>query len=69
MKEDKTTAELAAELGVHPNQISLWKSFFLKNAVSVFSGPKEEKNEIKRLENELDELHKCIGEKKWTSRS
>jgi hypothetical protein len=44
-------------------QISQWKAFFLQNASSVFSGPKDGKKEIGRLEKERDELHKVIGEK------
>lgn len=63
LREDKTLAELASESGVHPNQISQWKAFFLQNASSVFSGPRDEKKEIGRLEKERDELHKVIGKK------
>ena len=63
LREDKTLAELASEFDVHPNQISQWRAFFLQNATSVFSGPKEERKEIERLEQERDELHKIIGRK------
>lgn len=59
LREDKTLAELASEFDVHPNQISQWRAFFLQNATSVFSGPKEERKEIERLEQERDELHKA----------
>ena len=50
LREDKTLAELASEFDVHPNQISQWRTFFLQNATSVFSGPKEEHKEIEQLE-------------------
>ena len=48
---------------IYPNQISQWKAYFLQNATSVFSGPKDEKKEIERLEKEHDDLHKVIGKK------
>ncbi|NLO23125.1 MAG: transposase [Fibrobacter sp.] len=63
LQEDKTLAELSTEFEVHPNQISQWKAYFLQNASSVFSGPKNEKKEIERLEKECDVLHNVIGEK------
>lgn len=63
LREDKTLAELSSEFGIHPNQISQWKAFFLQNATSVFRGPKDEKKKIARLERERDDLHEVIGEK------
>jgi len=63
IKESLTLNELASKYNVHPNQISQWKSHFLKNAVSVFSGPKEELKELEKLREEREELHKRIGEK------
>ena len=63
LREDKTLAELASEFDVHPNQISQWRIFFLQNASSIFSGPKEERREIERLEQEKEDLQKLVGEK------
>lgn len=63
IKETMTLNELASKYDVHPNQISQWKSHFLKNAVSVFSGPKDEQKELEQLRSEKDDLHKRIGEK------
>lgn len=63
LKEAMTLNELASKYEVHPNQISQWKAQFLKNASTVFSGPKDEKKELERLREERDVLHKRIGEK------
>ena len=36
-KGNKTLGELASEFGLHPSQISEWKTKLLRNGVSVFS--------------------------------
>ena len=36
-KGDKTLSELASEFGLHPSQISEWKTKLLRDGVSVFS--------------------------------
>ena len=36
-KGDKTLNELASEFGLHPSQISEWKTKLLRDGVSVFS--------------------------------
>src|SRR5947208_3105317 len=38
IRGDRTIAELAAHLGVHPNQIHNWKKQPLDGAASVFEG-------------------------------
>jgi len=63
IKEVVPLNELASKFKVHPNQISQWKALFLKNASTVFSGPKDEKKELENLREERDALHKRIGEK------
>ena len=63
IKEAVPLNELASKYKVHPNQISQWKALFLKNASTVFSGPKDEKKELENLREERDALHKRIGEK------
>jgi len=36
-KGDKTLSELASEFGLHPSQISEWKTKLLRDGISVFS--------------------------------
>jgi transposase-like protein len=69
LKEDKTAAQLAGELEVHPMALSEWKKHFLTCAHEVFEkgkksgkSPEEEKaelfEEIGRLKMELEWLKK-----------
>jgi len=69
LKGDRTAAQLAGELGVHPMALSEWKHQFLASAHEVFDrgkrkgkNPEEEKaelfEEIGRLKMELEWLKK-----------
>jgi len=63
----KTTAEIASEYGVHPNQITTWKRYFLDQLPHIFS--KGNSNKEKAYEEEREALLKKIGqlemEKGW----
>jgi len=61
IKETETIAELSSRYNVHSTQIRKWKSEFLENAASVFSGDKDAAAENKSLRSERDALHKRIG--------
>lgn len=58
-REERTTAEIAREYGVHANQVSAWKRQLLNGAVGVFEDPADT-----RLDGEavIKELHAKIGE-------
>lgn len=63
LKEDKTQAELASRFKIHTNQIQQWKRTFLDKAVSVFGGDKDNIKRVQSLENEIDSLQQCLGQK------
>ena len=54
LKEQATLAELGAKYDIHPNQITTWKKEFLGNATRAFDGDKQDKSEIKALEEKQD---------------
>lgn len=55
----KTINELAAEYGVHPNQISMWKAQLLQAVPGVFSGRSDQRE--KEAEELRDQLYQQIG--------
>ena len=63
IKGEKTIAELAGEYGVHPVQISRWKSEFLERAPEIFSEGSVRSREAE-LQRELDEAHRQLGQAK-----
>lgn len=68
-----TINELAAQYGVHPHQISMWKAQLLQAAPGVFSGRADQREkeaqelqdrlyqQIGKLKMELDWLEKKVG--------
>ena len=58
-KGTKTLSELSNEYGVHPTQISEWKSQLLKDGTSVFSTTTARQQ--RDQEALQDELYKQIG--------
>ena len=62
LKEEKTLSELSGKYEVHSNQISQWRKTFLENATKAFTGDQADKEHIRNLEHEKEDLHKQIGE-------
>ena len=61
-REEKTTAQIAAEHGVHPTQLAQWKKEFLEAMPGVFGKKKRELRESeKKHQKEVEHLHKEIG--------
>ena len=59
LKETKTIAQLSAQYGVHPNQISHWKKQLIDEGSTVFS--KVNADQQRRQESIQAELYEQIG--------
>ena len=59
-KEEKTTAELVQEYGVHASQIAAWKKQLLEGATELFESKtdkrKDKEADIKDLQAKIGEL-------------
>jgi len=62
LREEKTIAQIAAEYGVHPNQISQWKTLALKGLPTLFQKDNAAQAAEKAAhEQKLQELYAEIG--------
>jgi putative transposase len=62
IKGEKTTAQIASEYSIHPNQIRLWRQKLLQGLPSLFSDrPEKIQQENEQLQ---EELYKQIGQLK-----
>jgi transposase len=60
IKGEKTAAQIGAEYGVHPTQVTQWKQDLIRRSAELFAKPD---NSIARQNEEtVDKLHKVIGE-------
>ena len=65
LKEEKTLVEIAKENGITPNNLKNWKKIFLENAEMAMEpskAVKEYKEENKKLQEEVDEYAKTVGQ-------
>jgi putative transposase len=61
MKEEKTLAQIAAENGLHPNQISAWKSTVLNGMPALFERESKAHKEQTACQEEREALYATIG--------
>src|SRR5512133_2298268 len=62
LKEDKTINQIAAENGVHPNQLNRWKATALKGLPRLFAdGRAAEKSAAADHEQKINDLYAGIG--------
>ena len=64
VKGVKPITDLAQEYQLHPVQINNGKKAFLERTTGIFEGDKQKEQELKRLQDERDELFRQIGELK-----
>ena len=62
LREAKTINEIAAERGVHVNQLGRWKKTAIEGLPQIFEENKKRKNEQKEQEEKMQELYAQIGE-------
>ena len=60
LKGEKTAAQLAGELGVHPLVLSTWKKHFLQEGGQIFERPKKSST-LNDQQKEKAELFEQIG--------
>lgn len=62
LKEEEPLSQIASECGIHPNQITKWKTQFLKEASSVFRDDHKPLKDLKaRYEKEMEDLYAEVG--------
>lgn len=61
LREEKTLAQLASEYGIHPTQISTWKTTALQELPKIFERRDRTAREAEVYEARIEELYAEIG--------
>jgi transposase len=61
IKEEKTITQIASDNGIHPNQISQWKSLALAGMPTLFDRQNKAQSEQAAHEAQTEELYAQIG--------
>ena len=64
LREESTIQEIAVKHGVHPNQISQWKSKAIAGMADLFERPNKKSQEVRQQEEKESEYLKTIGKQK-----
>ena len=64
LREESTIQEIAVKYGVHPNQISQWKSQAIAGMADLFERPNKKSQEVRQQEEKESEYLKTIGKQK-----
>ena len=64
LREESTIQEIAVKHGVHPNQISQWKSQAIAGMADLFERPNKKSQEVRQQEEKESEYLKTIGKQK-----
>jgi transposase len=67
LKGEKTAAQLAGELGVHPAALSEWKRQFTETGAQIFSGSRKrgEVSETKEKAELFEQIGRLKMENEW----
>jgi transposase-like protein len=61
LTEEKTMAQIAAEYGVHPVQLSQWKKTAMDNLASLFVDERKAAKQQKAQEQKIERLYAQVG--------
>ena len=64
LREESTIQEIAVRHGVHPNQVSQWKSPVIAGMEDIFERPNKKSQEVRQQEEKESEYLKTIGKQK-----